>query len=142
MEGSSALMDSTMGRIFFSSRSFCVPKTFARMVSSMNRRGRRTAWLSSDCTMGSLGAQVHGLLRNNGRTDPCAGRIRAKTQTPDPQKPGNLARPIDEELQRIELAAVDEDFVVQMVAGRAAGGAREADEVTALDAIAAPDGES
>ena len=48
-------------------------------------------------------------------------------------------RSIDEELERIELAAVDEDFVVQVVAGGAAGGAGEADEIAALHLIAGLD---
>ena len=63
---------------------------------------------------------------------------------PCANEPMRLLRfcPIDEELQRIELAAVDEDLVVKMVAGGAARGAREADEVTALDAVGWLDGES
>src|SRR4030095_2629219 len=43
---------------------------------------------------------------------------------------------IDEEAERIELSAVDEDFVVQVVAGGPAGGAGEADQIAALHPIA------
>src|SRR4029453_7256972 len=42
---------------------------------------------------------------------------------------------IDEEAERIELSAVDEDFVVQVVAGGPDGGDGEADQIAALQPI-------
>src|SRR4029453_16232440 len=45
-------------------------------------------------------------------------------------------RAIDEELEGIERSAVDEDFVVQVVAGGPPGGAGEAHQIAALHPIA------
>src|SRR4051794_16716363 len=46
---------------------------------------------------------------------------------------------IEEELERVELTAVDEDFVVQVIAGCAARGTGVPDDIAAADQIAGVD---
>src|SRR5438132_427183 len=108
-EGSSALICATSGRSFFSSRSFWVPTT-----------------LASSCWI---------IYRGQSLVDiPTIVTVIAVRLKPDAD--GTLASLRGEELQRVHELPVDEDFVVQVRAGRTAGGADQADHVAARDAVA------
>ena len=111
------MIAATSGRRRFSSRSFCVPMTFARRVSTIIRtnsgQGIRRLYNSPSA------ATAASVLRRRpaGQTDYWARSVS-----------GLVRRPFTR-------------LVVQVGAGRAAGGADVADHVAALDLLAAVDRE-
>ena len=144
ISGSLALIAATSGRRRFSSRSFCVPMTFARRVSTIIRTnlirvssdyttcdGPVSGWNAASIGANAVECSLKGLMM---RRSPVAGVAACPER-----REGRLY--FREQLERVGQLAVQQDLVVQVRAGRSAGRADVADHVAAVDAVARVDGE-